>query len=496
MARHRIISRLAVLFGMAGVAAASLSGCGGGGGGGGSSSVIVTTGDLTGIGGNGTGAVISASTASGRAACAPNSHVAGRARWTLLIYLNSANNLNDKDSYNNINGGISDALYNVAQMATTGSNADVNVVLQWKQASGIDSQQTPTFNETRRYLIKPHSAADITQIVAGNTSVLDADKLPFNSVYYNTSTKQVDMGNWQVLQDFVHWGSTTYPADNLAVVVWDHGSGWQTVPANDRSSKRKPSRAVSIDNQTHNEIETEQLPGAFSQAAQPIDALIFDASLLQMGEIEYEVRNSAKVMVGSEESPPALGYQYDKMITDLKSGSDTDGCAMGASVVTRFTNYYADLSRDGIADSTQSVIDLSKMQSVATALDNFAGSLITHRADQAPVIQSARQNAQAYDYPEYKDLYDFADRVRANTTATDLQQSAIALQTAITGSGGAVIISGHDQGHPGSHGMALTVPEPNLALYFPDNFTTYLDLAISQSGAAPRWYQFCTQQVQ
>ena len=478
MTPSRFVSRLSALFGLAGVAASSLSGCGGGGG----------SSDNT--GGNGAnGAVVTVGTTAGRAACAANAHAAGRARWTILVYLNSSNDLNQGDPAIN---NVSDALHNVAQMATVGSDSNINIVVQWKQ-SNCASCGNATFNETRRYLIKPHSASDISQITAGNTAVLDPDLLPFNSAYYNTSTKQTDMGNYLVLQDFVKWGSTTYPADNLAVVVWDHGSGWETVPSNDRSVGKRVHRAVSIDNQTHNEIETEQIPLALSQAAQPIDALIFDASLMQMLEIEYEVRNSAKIMVGSEESPPGAGYPYDQWIGDLKTNSTNNPCDLGVSVVNRFTNYYANTNK-----ITQSAIDLSKMQAVATALDNFAGSLITHRADQAPVIRSARNNAQNYAYSEFKDLYHFADQIRATTTATDLQQSAIALQTAVsvTSSGGAIIATGHNQNEAGSNGMAITVPEPNLSLYFPISFTTYLNLAISQQGAAPRWYQFCGQQVQ
>ena len=212
---------------------------------------------------------------------------------------------------------------------------------------------------------------------------------------------------------------------------------------------------------------------------------------MQMAEIEYEVRNSAKVMVGSEESPPGAGYPYDQWISDLKTTSINNGCDLGVSVVTRFANNYA--LTDGI---TQSVIDLSKMQAVITALDNFGGSLITHRADQAPIIRSARNTAQHYKYSEFKDLYNFADLIRTTTTATDLQQSALALQTALSGGSGAVIANGHNQNETGSLGVAVTIPNPNLSLSIANDFSSYLSLAISQPGAAPRWYQFCVQQVQ
>ena len=102
------------------------------------------------------------------------------------------------------------------------------------------------------------------------------------------------MGDWHVLQDFVQWGSTTYPADNLAVVVWDHGSGWEPVPAQYRSVAQN--RLFAAPSRWTARRTTRLKPSRFrwrvvAGTAQPIDALIFDASLMQMAEIEYQVRN-------------------------------------------------------------------------------------------------------------------------------------------------------------------------------------------------------------
>ena len=58
-----------------------------------------------------------------RAVCAANAHASGRTRWTVLVYINAANNLQP------------DSLLNVAQMASVGSDSNVNIVVQWKQAT-------------------------------------------------------------------------------------------------------------------------------------------------------------------------------------------------------------------------------------------------------------------------------------------------------------------------------------------------------------------------
>ena len=56
---------------------------------------------------------------------------------------------------------------------------------------------------------------------------------PCNRLFINKGNYDVveamgecDMGNVDVLTDFVEWGAKTYPAKKYAVVIWNHGSGW------------------------------------------------------------------------------------------------------------------------------------------------------------------------------------------------------------------------------------------------------------------------------
>ena len=110
--------------GVSGMLITSLSGCGGGSSGGGSTPPP----------------------AGSRDACLANP-ATGKARWTVLIYMDAANNLQPF------------SLQNVAQIASTGSDANVNIVLQWKQTSaseikGANGPVTPSFIGTRRYFVK------------------------------------------------------------------------------------------------------------------------------------------------------------------------------------------------------------------------------------------------------------------------------------------------------------------------------------------------------
>ena len=416
-----------------------------------------------------------------RAACAANPHVSGKTRWTVLVYINAANNLQP------------DSLLNMGQMAAVGSDNNVNIVVQWKQANCVDCG-APSFNGTRRYLVKAHSSNDVQAIKGGNTSSLEADRLA-DPATNNALTHQSDMGDYRNLKDFITWGATTYPSDHLAVVVWDHGSGWRpayqdrsivaahdnVLPGTRLWPKRDSSRAVSQDNETNNEIETTELPLAFANPPQPIDMLIFDCSLEMMTEVAYEIRNSARVYVGSEESPPGNGYPYDKWLAALKS-SGLNPCDVGNEILTNFIANYPFQT-----DITQSVVDLSKMQAVSDSLEAFGTALLNHTNNEANLIRDARLQVRRYAYTDNKDLYSYAEIIRAHTSYDDLKNAAANLQATLRAVNGAVIYNGHGVSNTGSNGMAIYVPAK------PDYLTSYSRLALTHS--APHWAQFLQSQL-
>lgn len=414
MSLVKAVRKLSLFSGLIGMAGASLSGCGGGGGG---SNTIPPSGHT--------------------AACSANTaHNDGRARWTVLVYMNAANNLQP------------DSFTNIAQMASVGSDANVNIVVQWKQANCTDCG-SPSFVGTNRYLIRKHSQSDVNQILNGNTAVLAADQLAPPAT---NSGGTSDMGDYRVLRDFATWGALTYPADNLALVIWDHGSGWE--PTRAAKNRLKPTfRAVSQDSATNNEIETEQIPVAITNLAQPLDMLIFDASLEQMAEVAYEVRHSARVMVGSEESPPGAGYPYDAWLQDLKN-SGKNPCDVGDSIIARFVQAYPNEN-----NITQSMLDLSLMENVAANVKVFSTSLRAHISD--PAITNARFNVQSYKYPDNKDLFHYTQLVSAGTSFGDLKQAAAGVQSAISSStSGVVMLTAHGStGQANSFGLAIWIPD-------------------------------------
>ena len=512
MILRRYFRSVALCAGVAGAFSAMLSGCGGGG----SSSVTPPpTGTFPAPGAT---PFVNTGNAS-RAACQVNPHVSGRARWTVLVYMNAASNLQP------------DSLINIGQMAAAGSNADLNIIVQWKQTAtsnfftGVAVQTTPSFVGTRRYRILKHSQSDINRIapanidsnltLVGDTTVLDPDRLPDPPT--NTITDQgkptADMGSYHTLADFVQWGATNYPADHLALVIWDHGSGALNVDNRAVSSSgrarlltraatptKQQTRALSQDTQTGSQIATQEIPLALVNPPQKIDSLIIDCSLQGTTELAYDVRNSARTLVASEESPPGRGYPYDVWLNYLQSTASAGPCDAGQNLITEDIAEYPNAT-----DITQAMTDLSKMDAVATALNSFGNSLLNNTTSQAALIQTARQSTQYFEFLEYKDLYHFASIVRqSNGAPSDLVQAAANVQTSLQGANGAILVSAHGAAidtngfsEGNASGLSIYLPGPQT----PSSVDGSLgfDPQWNQLGlakAAPNWASYLQAQKQ
>ena len=400
---------------------------------------------------------------------------------------------------------------------------------------GVTPSTTPSFIGTRRYKISKHSQSDLNAIappgietnssLVGNTTVLDGDRLPdppLNAPQLDAnSTPTADMGNYQTLNDFVKWGTQNYPADHICVVIWDHGSGALNVDnagpgksatsraarlasakksrgvlvSGTKSSASKTTRGLSQDTQTGNQIATQELPLALANPAQPIDMVVIDCSLEGTTEVAYDLRNSARIFVGTEESPPGAGYPYDAWLAYLQANT-AGPCDSGNNLINDTIAVYPNET-----NITQSMTDLSKMDAVASALNAFGNSLRNHVGDQTSLIQTARQNAQYFDFPEYKDLYHFADLIRTSASVpNDLATAAANVETSLWGTNGAILISQHGQAggqEAKASGLSVFLPGPQTQSMV--DGTTGYDPQYANLGIAkvvPNWIAFLQSQRQ
>jgi len=307
--------------------------------------------------------------------------IPSQADWTFLVYLDGDNNLE------------SAAIDDFLEMSSVGSDANVKIVVQFDRVPGYDDGYGD-WRDTRRGIIN-----------AGDT--------PTGT--WGVSIGEANMGNPQTLIDFVEWGMQTYPASNYAVVFWDHGSGWRVrAPA----EEPLPFKTVCDDETSNDTLAMQEVRNALQTIEtneQEPDLVGFDACLMGMVEVAYEIREHGSVMVGSEKGEPNDGWPYDTILGDL-TGTPTMGAAdLGSTIVTRYYQFYGN-------SEIMAAIDLASMDNLATRSDSFAQALRDHWNDDVGACVEE---------------------------AADVM---VAVETA-------VITEAHGATWPGSHGLAIYFPE-------------------------------------
>ena len=409
-------------------------------------------------------------------------------KWTVMVFLNGKNNLE-------IAG-----LYNVNQMEKVGSTNDINIVVELGRMNGQaagDVHLDGDWTGSRRLFIKK-----------------DADEEVINSPVVQQDPK-ADMGDYNRAVDFVKWAKKNYPAQKYMLILWDHGSGWLDPQP---TAKKKSSKGISFDDETNNYIRTRQI-GQILKDSGKVDVLAFDACLMQMGEVAFEVKDKTDVIVGSEEVVPGLGYPYSVFLGALAKNPGMDSETLGATTVEAFKMFYDALNSNSAAagkplkGAQLSAIRSSKLADFGVKVSEFAA--LAKEVNDVAALKAARTGVMRYDMigPEsdpqkaisfYGDMYSYAGLVAANlkgadgpTKAAALKQKSVELQDFISKQ---LVIdskaSGTDRlgrNMADSHGISIylppaevRVPQEKLEGIFEGQYTDF------EFDKAVKWHDFVT----
>jgi hypothetical protein len=209
-----------------------------------------------------------------------------------------------------------------------------------------------------------------------------------------------------------------------------------------------------------------------------LDILGFDACLMNLLEIAYQLRSTTDYIVGSEQTEPGDGWPYDTILRDLASNPDMAPVELGTRIVKR---YVASYSSDAV---TQSLLDEAKVEATAKAVDRLAGSLITALktpAEYAAVVKAINAT-QSYEFKEFIDLHDLSQALVGRTKNAAVKEAARGVMATIPK---ALVAA---EGHKGtsvkaSHGVAIYVPRTG------EVSVAYNRLAFAK---ATRWDGFMT----
>jgi hypothetical protein len=132
---------------------------------------------------------------------------------------------------------------------------------------------------------------------------------------------------------------------------------------------------------THDYLTNKELGEALTIPGKKIDILVFDACLMNMVEVVYEIRDHTGMIIGSEATIPAEGLPLVPILKCLDSNPNEDNTALAKKI--------AELYKDAISGSfrkallkpsdcayTLSAVRTDTLESVAAGIDAFAEALI------------------------------------------------------------------------------------------------------------------------
>lgn len=416
-----------------------------------------------------------------------------KSRWTLLVYMAGDNDLDA--------AGVED----LEEMLSVGTSPEVRVVVQFDRA-GRNA-------ETARYEIPERSRVPLA-------------KCP-RQVIPETNT-----GDPKVLADFIAWGRKTYPSDHLGLVVWNHGDGWRPLELEEaaRRARGKPlpkerlfegdrprrrafrtlaghrhalflhpvalrdavgqaftPRYIGVDEGSNSDaLDTLELAKAIARGLGPkgkLDLLGFDACLMSQLEVAYEVRDRVPAIVASEQTEPASGWPYNRVLRLLAHGAHLSPEHVAVKVVLDYVEWQADEIQPG-EGVTQSVLRTQPMEELAEATSKFGEALSRSLKTHAIATLGILGAVQRYDDPHYADLGHLAQLARKNIPARAVAMAAEEVLHTI----GLVVAVHQEAGDGVEDSTGITIYLPRDARELRSNRTAYARLAISQKF--PGWLGF------
>ncbi len=264
----------------------------------------------------------------------------GGESWTILQYSMADNNLEP------------DMMADLEEMAEVGTQDGLNLVAL------VD--RSDEFSDLPLGTIDDWAGAKLLQVDQGDFTEL-AD-------YGDTNS-----GDPVVLSSFIAQALIENPADHYALIVSDHGASWP---------------GIGPDDSFEDSMELEEFQQALSEGlaqagVERFDLLGFDACLMASYEVASALQPYADRMLASEETEPGHGWDY-RVLQVLADDPSTDVDTLGRAIVDSYEQHAVDNETENAI--TLSLLDLTQMPALDSAMESFTAALIERGEEFAPLV--------------------------------------------------------------------------------------------------------------
>ncbi len=313
-------------------------------------------------------------------------------------------------------------------------------------STDIEEMMTSSANENIRFVVQTGGANDwyydnIHPDAAQRWIIQDGE---MTEVW---SENAVSMGESQSLSEFLRWGVTQYPAANMGLILWNHGSGSINGVCYDETAEDDALLLKEMD---------AALYSVYDDMTQPFSFIGFDACLMSTAEAAAILATHADFMIASQELEPGYGWDYTTMGNYLAQHPECDGSEIGKVICDSFYEGCCEIGEENSA--TLAVVDLRKMDALLTSFDAYAKELYEMTEHDADFSEIARKISAADNFggnnraSGYTNMVDLAGLIGAGT---DKCSSA---HTALQALSDAVVYQVKGSDHTDSCGLSIYYP--------------------------------------
>lgn len=366
--------------------------------------------------------------------------------WNLLVWIAGDNNLAAE--------GVGD----LNELEAVGSNENVRIF------AGYDIDPA--------WLGAPVEGIDqvhfIKVVQDSNEQAINTGGDPLNMSFPRAGYNSADPAH---VVEFVDWVANNFPAENTALVLWNHGSGWRLGDQGQAFGRRKGPRGRRLLSSPRDSFAglTRSVSGVLGDDTEGgwnltgnqnivaalgdrhFEMLLLDACNMGQVEAVYDYRNLADYVVASQCLVPGPGYPYTDALNTWNAGFPLAPDAIGAAFVDAVQAHYSETG-DYV---THGVFKSSDVTALAGSLGALAAGVIPKAETEKDLITTAMANAYEPDFGDgTRDVQAFLSAYAGATQDPALQ--ALAGDALLKLQGAVLHFQQFNQ--DGSNGLGLFLP--------------------------------------
>ena len=262
-------------------------------------------------------------------------------KTTFMVYIVGSNLESD-----NYLGNV-----NIREMVEgTKGDTDTNIIIQTGAGQHRGTPATdPIYNQP--LLVTDWTKLKLHKIHNGQLTTIEED-MGASCHKYETVPNCTPMSKGNITE-FIKKAVAQAPADRYVLVLWNHGSG-----------------SIHGYGDPENSSSVIDIQEAIKNSGVHFDIIGYDACLMATLDSAYSLKDYADYYVASEEVENGFGWDYKKIMETVAANKSISS----RDLAVRITEVYQERYIDD-PTHTLSVIDLSKIEAVKTAYENYTNAM-------------------------------------------------------------------------------------------------------------------------